>query len=123
MYPYKKIKIGQNHTRDEHRLIVEKHLNRKLNSNEIVHHINKNKRDNRIDNLKLMTRSEHSRKSMIGNKNALGKLKNLHKFKEGKYWCNKCKTYKNKKEFNKNKYNKYNIQNYCRECHNTLQRI
>jgi hypothetical protein len=51
-----------------HRLVMEKHLKRKLLATEIVHHINENQLDNRIENLEVMTRAEHIRLHHCGKK-------------------------------------------------------
>ena len=44
----------------EHRKIMEEHLGRKLRPDEDVHHINGCKTDNRIENLLVLTKSEHT---------------------------------------------------------------
>ena len=44
----------------EHHYVMEKHIGRYLNNDEVVHHINHIRSDNRIENLQLMTFKEHA---------------------------------------------------------------
>ncbi len=101
-----------------HRLVMEEKLGRPLTKDEVVHHINGDKKDNRPENLAVMSFSEHSRmenlgkklseehkakvsKSLIGNKRRLGVLHTpeikskisqaIKKVRAFKFWSSKKK--------------------------------
>jgi len=60
---YKKSKINGKLI-DTHRKIMQEKLHRTLTRHEVVHHINGIRSDNRIENLEVMSLSEHSRLHM-----------------------------------------------------------
>ncbi|MGH3054049.1 MAG: HNH endonuclease signature motif containing protein [Gaiellaceae bacterium] len=60
-HKYKTITINGKQIR-EHRHIMEQHLGRKLERWEHVHHINDDSSDNRLENLEVLSNSDHQRK-------------------------------------------------------------
>lgn len=91
---YKYIKVNGKQI-EEHRLVMMQHIGRKLLTDEVVHHINGNKLDNRIDNLIILTKSQH--------------LKEHKDLKKGITNIKKCKIC--------NEYKFIYLYNYCKECY------
>lgn len=58
---YLEITRGKNKGRSAHVLMMEQRLGRKLYQDECVHHIDRNRANNSIDNLALVTRAGHAR--------------------------------------------------------------
>lgn len=67
-------KSGHLHYGYAHRLEMEKHLGRKLRRDEVVHHIDGNSQNNDINNLQLMSFSEHSKMTVNQTLNKARKL-------------------------------------------------
>ena len=84
-YAYKKIKLPDGTTRDEHRLIMERHLGRTLLTSEHVHHIDENKRNNQLSNLLLISNSDHAKEHLTGVPKTELCKQNLSNALKGKY--------------------------------------
>ena len=96
-------------TKAEHRWVMEEHLGRKLQRTEIVHHINEDKLDNRIENLEIMNVSEHLKLHKTGKYHNPNNSK-IHK------QCPMCKEVKLRGEFGIHRRNHDGINSRCRTC-------
>ena len=62
----------------EHRYVMEQHLDRRLTRKEDVHHINHNTLDNRIENLQVLSKSEHTKMHLAERWSKHRKRRNNH---------------------------------------------
>lgn len=77
---YKRVNIylghGKRRTPGQHRVIIEKEAGRKLDYNEVVHHKDRNRSNNELENLELMTRAGHSKHHYQLGHYSIGSYKN-----------------------------------------------
>ena len=73
-HKYKQIKVNGKEVR-VHRHVMEEYLGRKLSHDEHVHHINGDSYDNRLENLEVLTNSDHQRMEVARRKEHNGTSK------------------------------------------------
>lgn len=57
---YIEFTMGENKHRGQHVLVMETHIGRRIAPDEVVHHIDENKQNNALENLRLMKRADHA---------------------------------------------------------------
>ncbi len=90
-----------------HRLVMAMWGNLDIdNTQTVVHHIDRNKSNNCIDNLRIMSDSEHC----CSHKKGYGRNTETHKV------CTKCMILKLRSKFNVARNNSDKLQNWCKSC-------
>jgi hypothetical protein len=97
MNNYKRLYVGKDDKGkrifiDEHRKIMEDYLGRKLKRNEVVHHKDGNKNNNKLDNLEVMSLSKHSKMHQSGVKRSIETKKKISEANRNRIYNNRNKT-------------------------------
>lgn len=70
----------------EHRLVMEDKLERLLNREEVIHHVNGNKLDNRLENLVLTTHHAHGKHHWDNPEAKIKQSEFMTNVRKRKYW-------------------------------------
>lgn len=119
---YKAKKI-EGKTKQVHRLVWENYWGYKLKSTEVIHHIDGDKSNNDISNLKYFrTKSDHTKFHMDnGDLNKI-EMNNKKELENGKLRCSKCNELKDLTEFETRKSAHLKVLGVCKECRNAPRR-